>query len=73
MEKWPLCDCLVSFHSKGFPLHKAQAYAQLRKPYIINNLDMQHDLQVRFLTLNIIWRPTKQSDATAKTIEERIV
>lgn len=46
VEKWPVCDCLISFHSKGFPLEKAQAYTELRKPYIINNLDMQYDLQV---------------------------
>ncbi|XP_042888089.1 inositol hexakisphosphate and diphosphoinositol-pentakisphosphate kinase 2-like isoform X4 [Penaeus japonicus] len=47
VEKWPVCDCLISFHSKGFPLEKAQAYTELRKPYIINNLDMQYDLQDR--------------------------
>ncbi|XP_042884200.1 inositol hexakisphosphate and diphosphoinositol-pentakisphosphate kinase 2-like isoform X4 [Penaeus japonicus] len=47
VEKWPICDCLISFHSKGFPLEKAQAYTDLRKPYVINNLDMQYDLQDR--------------------------
>ncbi|XP_055304480.1 inositol hexakisphosphate and diphosphoinositol-pentakisphosphate kinase isoform X8 [Sitodiplosis mosellana] len=47
VEKWPICDCLVSFHSKGFPLEKAIQYAQLRKPYVINNLHMQIDIQDR--------------------------
>lgn len=46
VENWPICDCLISFHSKGFPLEKAIQYAQLRKPYIINNLHMQYDIQV---------------------------
>ncbi|CAD7090313.1 unnamed protein product [Hermetia illucens] len=47
VENWPICDCLVSFHSKGFPLEKAIQYAQLRKPYVINNLHMQYDIQDR--------------------------
>ena len=47
MEAWPLCDCLIAFHSKGFPLDKAIAYTKLRRPYIINNLEMQFDIQDR--------------------------
>ncbi|XP_059224201.1 inositol hexakisphosphate and diphosphoinositol-pentakisphosphate kinase isoform X4 [Stomoxys calcitrans] len=47
VENWPICDCLVSFHSKGFPLEKAIQYAQLRKPYVLNNLHMQYDIQDR--------------------------
>ncbi|XP_055618187.1 inositol hexakisphosphate and diphosphoinositol-pentakisphosphate kinase isoform X4 [Toxorhynchites rutilus septentrionalis] len=47
VEKWPICDCLISFHSKGFPLDKAIQYAQLRQPYVINNLHMQFDIQDR--------------------------
>lgn len=47
VDRWPLCDCLISFHSKGFPLEKAIQYAQLRQPYVINNLHMQFDIQVR--------------------------
>jgi inositol hexakisphosphate/diphosphoinositol-pentakisphosphate kinase len=46
-EEWPVCDCLVSFHSKGFPLEKAIQYAELRKPYVINDLPMQYDIQDR--------------------------
>ncbi|XP_035909558.1 inositol hexakisphosphate and diphosphoinositol-pentakisphosphate kinase isoform X9 [Anopheles stephensi] len=47
VDRWPLCDCLISFHSKGFPLEKAIQYAQLRQPYVINNLHMQFDIQDR--------------------------
>lgn len=24
VEDWPLCDCLISFHSTDFPLHKVR-------------------------------------------------
>ncbi|XP_047658630.1 inositol hexakisphosphate and diphosphoinositol-pentakisphosphate kinase 2 isoform X10 [Tachysurus fulvidraco] len=47
VEKWPLCDCLVSFHSKGFPLDKAVSYAKLRNPLLINDLNMQYFIQDR--------------------------
>ncbi|XP_072943701.1 inositol hexakisphosphate and diphosphoinositol-pentakisphosphate kinase [Epargyreus clarus] len=47
VEEWPTCDCLISFHSKGFPLDKAIQYEKLRKPYVINNLHMQYDIQDR--------------------------
>ncbi|KAL1512849.1 hypothetical protein ABEB36_002365 [Hypothenemus hampei] len=47
VEEWPVCDCLISFHSKGFPLDKAIQYAQLHNPYVINNLHMQYDIQDR--------------------------
>uniref|UniRef100_A0A669PH87 Inositol hexakisphosphate and diphosphoinositol-pentakisphosphate kinase n=1 Tax=Phasianus colchicus TaxID=9054 RepID=A0A669PH87_PHACC len=47
VENWPLCDCLISFHSKGFPLDKAVAYAKLRNPFIINDLNMQYRIQDR--------------------------
>ncbi|XP_017078207.1 inositol hexakisphosphate and diphosphoinositol-pentakisphosphate kinase isoform X13 [Drosophila eugracilis] len=47
VQNWPMCDCLVSFHSKGFPLEKAIEYAQLRNPFVLNNLHMQYDIQDR--------------------------
>lgn len=47
IEEWPLCDSLISFHSKGFPLSKAIEYARLRKPFLINDLDIQYDIQDR--------------------------
>ncbi|XP_051173223.1 inositol hexakisphosphate and diphosphoinositol-pentakisphosphate kinase isoform X5 [Leptopilina boulardi] len=47
VENWPIVDCLISFHSKGFPLEKAISYANLRNPFNINNLPMQYDIQDR--------------------------
>ncbi|KAL3145933.1 hypothetical protein ABBQ38_015296 [Trebouxia sp. C0009 RCD-2024] len=41
VSQWPTCDCLLSWHSEGFPLKKAQQYAGLRKPYLINDMLMQ--------------------------------
>lgn len=54
VEEWPVCDCLVSFHSKGFPLDKAILYAQLHNPYVINNLHMQYDIQDRRKVYSIL-------------------
>ncbi|XP_077942111.1 inositol hexakisphosphate and diphosphoinositol-pentakisphosphate kinase 2 isoform X11 [Gasterosteus aculeatus] len=47
VDKWPLCDCLISFHSKGFPLDKAVSYAKLRSPLLLNDLNMQYYIQDR--------------------------
>ncbi|XP_069758582.1 inositol hexakisphosphate and diphosphoinositol-pentakisphosphate kinase 2 isoform X10 [Narcine bancroftii] len=47
VENWPVCDCLISFHSRGFPLDKAVAYAKLRNPVLINDLNMQYYIQDR--------------------------
>ncbi|KAL1140765.1 hypothetical protein AAG570_000695 [Ranatra chinensis] len=54
VEEWPLCDCLISFHSKGFPLEKAIQYSTLRQPYVINNLHMQFDIQDRRRVYSIL-------------------
>ncbi|XP_077483149.1 inositol hexakisphosphate and diphosphoinositol-pentakisphosphate kinase isoform X23 [Amblyomma americanum] len=54
VEDWPLCDCLVSFHSKGFPLNKAIEYAELRNPFIVNDLFMQYDIQDRRKVYSIL-------------------
>uniref|UniRef100_A0A3P8YLQ1 Inositol hexakisphosphate and diphosphoinositol-pentakisphosphate kinase n=1 Tax=Esox lucius TaxID=8010 RepID=A0A3P8YLQ1_ESOLU len=47
VDLWPLCDCLISFHSKGFPLDKAVAYEKLRNPFVINDLNLQYYIQDR--------------------------
>ena len=47
IEEWPTCHVLIAFFSKGFPLEKAMEYVKLRKPFTINNLEMQNTLKDR--------------------------
>lgn len=45
---------MISFFSDGFPLEKAIAYADLRKPFSINDLPMQKVLWDRRICLRIL-------------------
>lgn len=54
IEEWPECDCLLSWHSDGFPLSKAQEYAALRRPFLVNDLKMQQLLLDRRTVYKIL-------------------
>lgn len=47
VEEWPICNVLIAFHSKGYPLDKAKEYVELRKPFILNDLEMQETIKDR--------------------------
>lgn len=47
VETWPKCDCFIAFHASGYPLEKAEVYARLHKPFMINDLAQQHVLRDR--------------------------
>jgi inositol hexakisphosphate/diphosphoinositol-pentakisphosphate kinase len=40
VDQWPVVEILIAFYSTKFPTEKALDYVRLRKPYMINDLEM---------------------------------
>jgi len=47
VESWPVVEALITFYSNHFPTQKALDYVKLRKPYMINDLEMGEILKDR--------------------------
>ena len=47
IEDWPDCEVLIAFYSKGCPLAKASEYVKLKRPYSMNDLEMQEKMKDR--------------------------
>ena len=54
IEKWPIVDALIIFYSDGFPFNKGLKYINLRKPFLINDFEMQKVFWDRVKVLRIL-------------------
>jgi inositol hexakisphosphate/diphosphoinositol-pentakisphosphate kinase len=41
IENWPIVESMIIFFSGGFPYSKALKYLELRKPFLINDFEIQ--------------------------------
>ena len=54
VESWPVVEVLIAFYSSTFPTEKALEYVKLRKPYMINDLEMDSTLRDRRKVYNLL-------------------
>ena len=54
IENWPIVDALIIFYSDGFPYNKALKYINLRKPFLINDFEMQKVFWDRVKVLKLL-------------------
>ncbi|EEA06965.1 histidine acid phosphatase [Cryptosporidium muris RN66] len=55
---WPRVDCLIAFHSNGFPLQKVINYVKLFKPVVMNDIKKQKEMRSRVEIYKVLdkWR-----------------
>ena len=41
IENWPIVESMIVFFSTGFPFYKVLDYIKLRKPFLVNDFEMQ--------------------------------
>ena len=44
VENWPVTECLIAFSSSHYPTHKVLQYIELRKPYLVNDLETDENV-----------------------------
>ena len=54
IDQWPLVDALIIFYSDGFPYNKALKYINLRKPFLVNDFEMQKVFWDRVKVLKLL-------------------
>ena len=54
--EWPVCECIISAYSPGFPISKAEEYVKLRRPFCVNNVSAEHVLRDRRLFYHVLGR-----------------
>jgi len=47
-ESWPIVDSMIIFFSNGFPYSKALKYLESRKPFLINDFEIQVKILIKF-------------------------
>lgn len=47
IEDWPVVEVLITFYSSRFPTEKALEYIKQRKPFLLNDLEMDSVLRDR--------------------------
>ena len=49
ITEWPIVEALITFYSDGFPFQKVKEYCEIRKPFLINDINKQEILWDRTL------------------------
>lgn len=49
VNEWPIVEALITFYSDGFPFQKVKEYCEMRKPFLINDINKQQILWNRCL------------------------